>query len=92
MSLAEPGMLQVNIMRSVYMLAATGGEVLVIANLMNLCCTRLLTIAGGTPVAMLIIEVEPEDFDFEGNLHNDSLTSMSKPLATLRQMQLAKAL
>ena len=65
-------MLQADIMRSVYLLAAVGEEIIVIACLMNLHCEWLLTIAGGEPTAILIIEVESEDFDFDSNLHDDS--------------------
>ena len=70
--LAEPGMSRVYIMRSVYTVAAAGVEVMVIVCLMNSQQERLLTIMGGVPVAILIAEVEPEDFDFEGNLNSKS--------------------
>ena len=69
--LAKPGMLWANIMRSVYMLAAVGAEVIATACLMNLCQERLLTITGGTLEAIPTVEVELEDFDFEGNPHGE---------------------
>ena len=55
--LAKPGMSWVDAMRSVYILAAAGVEVIAIAHLMNLCQERLLTITGGMPEAILAIEV-----------------------------------
>ena len=70
--LAEPGMSQADTMRSVYTLAAVGVEVIGIARLMNLCQGRLLALMGGAPEAILTVEVEPEEFDFEGNLHNNT--------------------
>ena len=72
MPLTKLGMLQADIMRSVYLLAAVGEEIIAIACLMNLCCEWLLTITGGEPAAILIIEVESEDFDFDSNLCDDS--------------------
>ena len=54
------------------MLAAAGAEVMRIAHLMNLWCTRMLNLLGGEPAAIPIIEVEPEEFDFEGNLNGKS--------------------
>ena len=57
-----------NIMRHAYTLAAVGAEVMRIACLMNLQCTKMLELLGGEPAAILIVEVEPEEFDFEGNL------------------------
>ena len=69
--LAKPGMSWADIMRSVYTLAAVGVEMTVIACLMNLCWEQLLTIMGGAPAAIPIVEVEPEDFDFEGNLNSE---------------------
>ena len=68
LSLAEPGMSWANTMRSVCTLAAVGAEVIAIACLMNLCWERLLVVTGGMPEVILTMEVEPEDFDFEGNL------------------------
>ena len=59
-------------MRSVYTLAAVGEEMTVLAHLMNLQWAQLLTIMGGGPEVTLIMEVEPEEFDFEGNLHDDT--------------------
>ena len=70
--LAKPGMLRANIMRSVYTLAAVGVEVIAIAHLMNLCWERLLAITGGMLEAILAVEVEPEDFDFKGNLNGEA--------------------
>ena len=66
--LAKPGMLRANITRSVYTLIAAGAEVIVIAHLMNSCLEQLLAITGGAPEAIPIVEVEPEEFDFNGNL------------------------
>ena len=85
--LAEPGMSQADIMRYVYMLAAAGAEVTRIACLMNLQRTRMLELLGGEPAAILIMEVEPEEFDFDGNLNGESQhSSTSKPLAMLRHL------
>ena len=41
-----------------------------IARLMNLRCARMLKLLGGEPEAIPIVEVEPEEFDFEGNLNS----------------------
>ena len=41
MPLAEPGMLQANITRSVFMFAAAGGEITMIVQLMNSCHEQL---------------------------------------------------
>ena len=68
---AKPRMLQANITRSAFILAAVGVEVIVIVWLMNLCQERLLTVMGGVPEAIPIMEVEPEEFNFDGNLHDD---------------------
>ena len=70
--LAKPGMLRADITRSVYTLVAVGAEAMVIANLMNLRQDRLLAIADGAQEAIPIMEVDPEDFDFEGNLNGKS--------------------
>ena len=70
--LVKPGMSQADITRHVYMLAAAGAEVTRIACLMNLQHTRMLNLLGGEPAAILIMEVEPEEFDFEGNLNSES--------------------
>ena len=67
--LAEPGMLWANIMRHAYTPAAAGVEVTRIAHLMNLWRARMLKLLGGELAAILIVEVEPEEFDFEGNLN-----------------------
>ena len=69
--LAEPGMLQADIMRHAYTLAAVGAEVTRIVRLMNLQCARMLELLGGEPAAIPIVEVEPEEFDFEGNLNSE---------------------
>ena len=54
------------------MLAAVGAEVPRIARLMNLQHARMLELLGGKPAAIPIMEVEPEEFDFEGNLDGES--------------------
>ena len=69
--LAEPGMSRANITRYAYMLAAAGAEVMRIARLMNSQCTRMLELLDGELAATLIMEVEPEEFDFEGNLDGE---------------------
>ena len=69
--LAEPGMLRANIIRSVNTLAAVGAEVTVIVHLMNLCQEWLLALMGGAPEAIPIVEVDPEDFNFNGNLDGE---------------------
>ena len=71
MPLAEPGVLLPDTTRSVYTSAAVGAEVIVIAHLMNSHQERLLTIMGGAPEVIPIMEVEPEEFNFDGNLHDD---------------------
>ena len=68
--LAEPGMPQADIMRHAYTLAAAGVEVTRIAHLMNLQHARMLDLLGGEPAAIPIMEVEPEEFNFEGNLNS----------------------
>ena len=47
------------------------GEILQVAHMMNLYWEELITILDGEPVAILIVEVEPEHLAFEENLHND---------------------
>ena len=42
-----------------------------IARLTNLRCARMLELLGGELAAKLIAEVEPEEFDFEGNLNGE---------------------
>ena len=69
--LAEPRISQANITRYVYTLAAAGAEVTRIARLTNLWCARMLQVLGGKLAAILIVEVEPEDFNFEGNLDGE---------------------
>ena len=64
-------MLQADIMRYVYTLAAAGVEVMRIACLMDLWHTRMLKLLDGEPAVILIVAVEPEDFDFEGNLNGE---------------------
>ena len=68
--LTKPRMLWADIMRHVHTLAAAGAEVMRIACLMNLWHTRMLELLGGELVVTPIVEVEPEDFDFEGNLNS----------------------
>ena len=70
--LAEPGMSRANTVRSVYTLVAAGAEAMAIAHLMNLHQDCLLTITGGAPEAIPIMEVDAEDFDFKGNLNSES--------------------
>ena len=67
--LAKPGTSWANITRHAYMLAAAGVEVTRITHLMNSQHARMLKLLGGKPAAILIVEVEPEDFDFDGNLN-----------------------
>ena len=69
--LAEPGMLRADSMRSVYTLIAAGVEMAAIVHLMRLRRMWLLEIVDGELAAMPGIEVEPEDFDFDGNLRSD---------------------
>ena len=59
-------------MRHAYTLAAAGAEVMRIAHLMNLRRARMLKLLGGELAAIPIVEVEPEEFDFEGNLNSKS--------------------
>ena len=59
-------------MRYAYTLAAAGAEVTRIARLMNLWRARMLELLGGESAATPIMEVEPEDFDFNGNLNGES--------------------
>ena len=70
--LAKPGMSQANITMYAYTLAAAGAEVTRIVRLMNLQCARMLELLGGEPAAIPIVEVEPEEFDFKGNLNGES--------------------
>ena len=72
MPLVEPGISWANITRHAYTLAAAGVEVMRIACLMNSWRTRMLELLGGEPAAIPIMEVKPEDFDFEGNLDGES--------------------
>ena len=69
--LVEPRISQANITRHVYTLAAVGAEVMRIDCLMNLQHTRMLELLGGKQGVILIMEVDPEDFDFEGNLDGE---------------------
>ena len=71
MPLAKPGMLRADITRSVYTLAAAGVEMTAIVHLTNLHCSRLLVIMRGVPEAIPIVEVDPEDFNFKGNLNGE---------------------
>ena len=70
--LAKPRISRANIMRHIYILVAVGVEMTVIARLMNLRHKRLLALMGGEPGTIPIVEVEPEEFNFDGNLHNDT--------------------
>ena len=70
--LVAPGMSRANIMRHAYTLVAAGAEMTRIARLMNLRRTRMLELLDGEPVAIPIVEVEPKEFDFEGNLNSES--------------------
>ena len=70
--LAEPGISWADITRYAYMLAAVGVEVIRIACLMNLRHARMLELLDGKPAVTPIVEVEPEEFDFEGNLDSES--------------------
>ena len=70
--LAEPGMSRADIIRSVNTLAAAGVEATAIVRLMNSRQERLLTLMGGMPEVIPIMEVDPEDFDFNGNLDGES--------------------
>ena len=74
-------MLRGDSMRYTFTLVAVGGELLEIVQ-MNLCQESLHAM-GGKLVATLIIRVEPEDFDFDSNLHDNWHTSTLKPLAML---------
>ena len=64
-------MLRADTIRSVNTLAAAGPEAMAIFCLMNLCQERLLAFIGGVPEAIPIVEVDPEDFDFNGNLNGE---------------------
>ena len=70
--LVKRGMLQADITRHAYTLVAAGAEMTRIACLMNLRCARMLELLGGEPEAIPIVEVAPEDFDFDGNLNSES--------------------
>ena len=69
--LAEPGMSWADITRHAYTLVAAGAEVTRIARLMNSRCAKMLELLGGEPAAIMIAEVEPEDFDVDGNLSSE---------------------
>ena len=43
-----------------------------IARLTNLRRARMFELLDGEPVVTPIVEVEPEEFDFEGNLNGES--------------------
>ena len=43
-----------------------------IARLTNLRRARMLELLDGEPIAIPTVEVEPEEFDFEGNLDGES--------------------
>ena len=70
--LAERGMSRADIMRHAYTLVAAEAEMTRIARLMNLRHARMLELLDGELVAIPIVEVEPEEFDFEGNLNGES--------------------
>ena len=70
--LVEHGMSRADIMRHAYTLVAAGAEMMRIARLMNLRRARMLELLGGELEAIPIVEVAPEDFDFEGNLDGKS--------------------
>ena len=70
--LAEPGMSRADITRHAYTLVAAGAEMTRIARLTNLWRARMLELLGGEPVAIPTVEVEPEEFNFEGNLDGES--------------------
>ena len=65
-------MSRADITRHVYTLVAAGAEMMRSARLMNLRRTRMLELLGGEPEAIPIVEVEPEEFDFDGNLNSES--------------------
>ena len=65
-------MLRADITRHVYTLVAAGAEMTRIAHLMNLRHARMLELLDGEPVAIPIMEVEPEEFNFDGNLDSES--------------------
>ena len=70
--LVECGMSWADITRHAYTLVAAGVEMTRIARLMNLQRAKMLELLGGDPEAVPIMEVEPEEFDFEGNLDGES--------------------
>ena len=70
--LAKPGMLRADITRHAYTLAAAGVEVMRIACLMNLRRARMLELLGGEWEVILIVVVEPEELNFDGNLDSES--------------------
>ena len=69
--LVVPGMSRADITRHAYTLVAAGAEMTRIACLMNLRRARMLALLGGEPEAIPLVEVTPEDFDFEGNLDGE---------------------
>ena len=70
--LVTPGMSWADITWHAYTLVAAGAEMTRIAHLMNLRRARMLELLGGEPEAIPIVEVEPEEFNFEGNLNGES--------------------
>ena len=70
--LAMPGTLLADITRHAYTLAAAGVELMRIAHLMNSRHARLLKLMDGEQVVILIAEVKPEEFNFDGNLHDNA--------------------
>ena len=69
--LAKPRISWADIMRYVCVLAAVGAEVTRIGRLMNSQHAWMLELLGGEPAAIPIVEVEPEEFDFDGNLDGE---------------------
>ena len=69
--LVEHGMSRADITRHAYTLVAVGVEMTRIARLMNSRRARMLKLLGGEPEAIPIVEVEPEEFDFEANLNSE---------------------
>ena len=69
--LAKPGMSQADITRHAYTLAAVGAEVMRIAHLMNLRHTKMLELLDGEREVIPIVAVEPEEFNFDGNLDSE---------------------
>ena len=69
--LAKPGISRADIIRSVNTLAAAGAEAMVIVRLMNLRQEQLLALMCGMPEAIPTMEVNIEDFNFNGSLDGE---------------------